>query len=160
MRPTTYEVATIGAGKLSVMAKPVGGDWANKEFTGLRQLSIDHVVSLLEAIEQAEVGLTEEESLCNKHGMRYTSFPIIDREVPEKKSALDLAAALHQDLLSGEHIVIHCRAGVGRTGVIASVLLILAGYSSAEALHLVSFARGVLVPDTDEQDRWVRSIQV
>lgn len=159
MLPTIYEVTSIGAGKLSVMAKPVSGEWVEEQFAGLRQLGVDHVVSLLEFYEQFEVGLGDEESLCEKNGMRYTSFPIVDRDVPNTVEALDLAAALHQDILGGEHVVIHCRAGIGRTGVIASAVLVSAGYFSGEALHIVSFARGVLVPDTDEQDKWVRSLE-
>jgi protein-tyrosine phosphatase len=159
MLPTIYEVASFGAGKLSVMAKPISGEWIEEEFAGLRQLGIDHVVSLLEAFEQIDVGLSDEESLCEKNRMRYTSFPIVDRAIPQTAEAIGLAAALHQDILGGEHVVIHCRAGIGRTGVIASAVLVSAGYPSAEALHMVSFARGVLVPDTDEQDMWVRSLE-
>ena len=147
----------IGAGQLSVMAKPVSGDWIEDEFAGLRQLGIDHVVSLLEESEQYEVGLVTEPTLCAQHCMRYTSFPIVDRDVPESTSAQRLVRLLHGSIYEGEHVVIHCRAGIGRTGMIASAILIEDGYSAEEAIHIVSFARGVLVPDTDEQDQWVRS---
>ena len=160
MQPTIYEVVAIGAGTLSIMARPVGGEGIEDEFAGLRRLGVDHVVSLLEIVEQADVGLQDEESLCNRNGMRYTSFPIIDRDVPDKVQALNLAAALHQDIEGGEHVVIHCRAGIGRTGVIASAVLVAQGYLPAAAIHMVSFARGVLIPDTDEQDGWVRSLEV
>jgi len=158
MLPTIYEISDIGAGKLSVMAKPVSGEWIEEEFAGLRQLGVNHVVSLLEADEQAEVGLGDEELLCRQNNIRFTSFPITDRDVPQKAAALTLAAAVHQDIVGGEHVVIHCRAGIGRTGVIASAVLVNAGFSSKDALHMVSFARGVLVPDTEEQDLWVRSL--
>ncbi len=156
--PTVYEVSTIGAGQLSVMAKPVGGEWIEDEFCGLQQLGIDHVVSLLEPAEQVEVGLANEGEVCAKFGMRYTSFPIVDREVPRKADALALVDALYCDIRSGEHAVIHCRAGIGRTGVIASAVLVRDGYSPGAAMHLVSFARGILVPDTQEQDDWIRSL--
>ena len=84
---------------------------------------------------------------------------IVDRDVPRKAEALALASSLNRDMIDGEHVVIHCRAGIGRTGIIAGAVLICAGYSAAEALHMISFARGVLVPDTDEQDRWVRLLE-
>ncbi len=90
--------------------------------------------------------------------MRYTSFPIVDREVPRKADALALVDALYRDIRNGEHAVIHCRAGIGRTGVIASAVLIRDGYSPAAAIHHVSAARGILVPDTQEQDDWIRSL--
>jgi len=101
MAPVIYEVATIGPGKLSVMAMPASPE----EVVGLRQLGIDHVVSLLEADEQIEVGLADEKAFCFKNNMRYTSFPIIDRDVPQKADALALAATLNRDINDGEHVV-------------------------------------------------------
>ena len=56
-------------------------------------------------------------------------------------------------------MVVHCRAEVGRTGVIACAVLIQAGYSSGEVIHMVSFACGSLVPELEEQDNWIRSIE-
>jgi len=154
--PIIYEVATIGAGQLSVMAKPASSD----EFAKLRLLGIDHVVSLLEVDEQSEVGLADEEEFCIKNGMHFTSFPIIDRDVPTSTAeALVLASTLNRDVGNGEHAVIHCRAGVGRAGMIASAVLVQAGYSPEEAIHAVSWARGVLVPDTAEQNIWVQSLE-
>ena len=150
-----YEVIEIGTGKLSVMAMPA----SSGQFAELRRQGVDHVVSLLDVDEQVEVGLADEKLLCIKNGMRFTSFPIIDRDVPHKADALALAATLYRDVSKGEHVVIHCRAGVGRTGIIASAVLIHAGYSSGEAIHMVSWARGVLIPDTAEQNMWVESLQ-
>jgi len=157
--PTIYNVNPLGAGMLSVMAKPVSGEWIEDEFAGLRELGVDHVVCLLETAEQYEVGLQDEAALCAKNGIRYTHFPITDRSIPaHRDDALELAAGIYRDIYEGEHTVIHCRAGIGRTGIMASAVLVHAGHSSAEAIHMVSFARGGLVPDTDEQDAWVRSL--
>jgi len=155
MLPTVYNVVPVGAGQLSVMAKPVSGERIQEEFAGLRQLGIDHVVSLLERPEQIDVGLADEAALCARNGMRYTSFPIIDRDVPQQADARPFVAALYQDIYSGEHVVIHCRVGIGRTGIIASAILVHGGHSPGEAIHMVSFARGMLVPDTQEQVDWV-----
>jgi protein-tyrosine phosphatase len=156
--PTIYEVLPIGSGQLSVMAKPVSGEWIAEEFAGLRELGVDHVVSLLEEVEQFDVGLADEEALCCRFGMCYTSFPIVDRDTPSTTEALGIAGSLHRNISDGEHVVIHCRAGIGRTGLMASAVLVQEGYSPAEAIHIVSFARGVLVPDTDEQDAWIRAL--
>jgi len=155
VQPAIYEVTPIGTGQLSVMAKPVSGEWIEDEFAGLRQLGIDHVVSLLERAEQIDVGLADEEALCVRNGMRYTSFPIVDRDVPQCADAVPFVASLYDDICTGEHVVIHCRAGIGRTGIIASAVLIHGGHSSGEAIHMVSFAREMLVPDTQEQVEWV-----
>ena len=158
MHPIIYDVASIGNGRLSVMAMPAADDQIDGEFIGLSQLGIDHVVSLLDVNEQIEVGLEEEKGLCLKNGMRYTAFPITDREVPPKADALAFVDTLYSDISNGEHVVIHCRAGIGRIGMIAGAILIQAGYSPGEAVHMVSFARGALVPDTEDQVNWIKSL--
>jgi protein-tyrosine phosphatase len=155
MLPVVFNVVPIGAGQLSVMAKPASGERIEEEFAGLKQLGIDHVVSLLERPEQIDVGLADEAKLCERNGMRYTSFQIVDRDVPQQADARPFVAGLYQDISNGEHVVIHCRVGIGRTGIIASAILIHAGHSSGEAIHMVSFARGMMVPDTQEQVEWV-----
>ena len=51
--------------------------------------------------------------------------------------------------------VVHCRAGIGRTGVAASGVLLHAGFKPDEAFERISELRGVGVPDTEEQRDWV-----
>ena len=141
------------------MAKPVGGEWLEDEVSGLKQLGVNHIVSLLEVHEEREVDLGLEAELCAKHGLRFTSFPIPDRGLPETEPAKSLAHELCEEVSEGAHLVIHCRAGIGRTGIVASAVLINSGYSARESLEAVSKARGVEVPDTEEQAEWVNSIE-
>lgn len=155
MLPTTYKVIAIEKGILSVMAKPVPGEWIEDEFIGLKRLGIDKVVCLLEAFEQNELGLAAEEDLCLKNGIEYVSFPIPDRGLPDTSQANTLIQNLHQEICSGKHVVIHCRAGIGRTGIIAGGVLVKFGLSAGEAFSLISKARGVQVPDTEEQESWL-----
>ena len=49
-------------------------------------------------------------------------------------------------------------ANAGCAGIIASAVLLQAGYSASEAIHLVSWARGGLIPDTEEQKTWIESL--
>ncbi len=159
MLPTIYEVASIGEGQLSVMAKPVGGEWLEDEIAGLKQLDVNHVVSLLEPSEEHDVGLVEEASLCRSNNIKFTSFPIPDRGLPDSDAAHAISSDLFEAISTGEHVVIHCRAGIGRTGIMASAILIKSGCSAQEALQAVSKARGVEVPDTDEQIQWVHLVE-
>ncbi len=141
------------------MAKPVGGEWLQDEVAGLKQLGVSHVVSLLEPSEERDLELTEEASACRSNDIEFTSFPIPDRGLPSTEAAQTIAGQLFQAISAGQHVVIHCRAGIGRTGIIASAILIKSGYSAREALDMVSKARGVEVPDTEEQSQWVQSIE-
>lgn len=49
----------------------------------------------------------------------------------------------------------HCRAGIGRSAIIAASLLALNGTDVDLAFKLVTEARGCPVPDTPEQKKWV-----
>ena len=155
MLPTIYQVQKIGAGTLSVMAKPVSGEWIEDEFSGLRQQGITKVVSLLEAFEQVEVGLGLERELCEKNAMQFECFPIPDRGLPNTELANALVKKLAYEITKGQHVVIHCRAGIGRTGIIAAGVLVKTGLSAPDALDSISKARGVEVPDTEEQKNWL-----
>ncbi|WP_111979035.1 protein-tyrosine phosphatase family protein [Algibacillus agarilyticus] len=158
MLPTIYKVINIKKGILSVMAKPVSGEWIEDEFAGLKRLGIDKVVCLLEKPEQIEVGLATEEELCIHNGIEFSSFPIPDRGLPDTSKAKLFVQQLYKEICSGTHIVVHCRAGIGRTGIIAGAILVHSGMPAKEALELISSARGVQVPDTEEQEEWLCSI--
>jgi len=158
MLPAMYKVIEIEGGVLSVMAKPVSGEWIEDEFIGFARLGIDKIVSLLEGWEQRELGLGDEAKLCEKNNIEYVSFPIPDRGLPSTDLALVLAEELHADICAGKHIAIHCRAGIGRTGIIAGAVLLKTGRTAKEAFALISDARGVQVPDTEEQENWLSSI--
>ncbi|MGH1539778.1 MAG: protein-tyrosine phosphatase family protein [Arenicella sp.] len=134
MKPDIYAVEQIGEGLLSVMAKPVsgGGD------------------------EVYELGLQNEQSLAEKNAMQFLSYPIKDRGLPE--SILDYSVfiqRLYKDLLHGINTVIHCRAGIGRTGIVAAGVLLHCGYDAKSAFSCISAKRRVSVPDTQEQIDWV-----
>jgi protein-tyrosine phosphatase len=58
-------------------------------------------------------------------------------------------------LRDGRSIAIHCRAGIGRSSVIAACALICFGIEAEKALALIGASRGLIVPDTDEQRDWV-----
>jgi hypothetical protein len=47
-------------------------------------------------------------------------------------AATDLMAELEERLAEGEFIVVHCRAGIGRSSLIAAAVLVREGLSPAE----------------------------
>ncbi len=55
----------------------------------------------------------------------------------------------------GRRIVLHCRQGIGRTGLMAACLLITRGRDPETAIKEISADRGLAVPETDEQRKWI-----
>lgn len=156
MNPAIYQVELIGSGSLSVMAKPVSGEWIEDEFSGIANWGINRIVSLLEEHEAIEVGLGRERQLTEKYKMEFVSYPIPDRGLPHSVSEyLDFTQRIYHETAGGLHTVVHCRAGIGRTGLIAAGVLLHCGFEPKEAFELISKKRRVTVPDTEEQVDWV-----
>ena len=149
-------IATNEAGRLAIAARPRSGDWLEDEICGWKAEGVDLVVSLLGPDEVHEVGLQQEAELCRTHGVAFISFPIVDRGVPDSRREVALLArSLATGVSEGRALVIHCRAGIGRSSVIAACTMICGGVSGADAFSSIEAARGVRVPDTEEQREWV-----
>jgi hypothetical protein len=77
----------------------------------------------------------------------------------EPAEAADLGQAevsdLTWELASGSNVAVHCRQGIGRSGMVAVAALIFSGPSSRDAVDIVSRSRGLAVPETPEQLRWL-----
>ncbi len=145
--------------RLAIMARPRAGDWLEDEIARWRNAGVDLVVSLLESEEVADLELQREAMLCRAAGIDFVSFPIPDRGVPpsftETRTLTEMIG-----MRGGEHAVaIHCRAGIGRSALIAGMVLVLAGMSTADALDAIGRARGLIVPDTDAQIEWLRRFE-
>lgn len=138
------------------MARPRADEWLETEVNQWKTSGVNLVVSLLEHEEVSELGLQREAELCRSHGIDFISFPIPDRGLPEsRREASQIAHLLAAGLRDGRSMAIHCRAGIGRSSVIAACALICSGIEAEEALALISASRGLIVPDTDEQRDWV-----
>jgi predicted protein tyrosine phosphatase len=144
------------AGRLAIMARPRAGDWLSEEIARWKNAGIDVVVSLLETREVTELGLQREAEFCRSGGIEFISFPIPDRGVPVSESKTkELVSSIVAHISAGRSVAIHCRAGIGRSPVIAACALALAGFDTGPAFSLIARARGLYVPDTDEQRDWV-----
>ena len=161
MAPELFWIPGPWRGRLAISSRPRGGDWLEDEVRAWQRANVDVVVSLLEREEQTELGIQEEGPRVEAAGLRFVSFPIPDRGVPASQlAAASLLHDLGRDLESGKTVAVHCRQGVGRSGLIAAGALILAGTDAASALRTVSAARGLDVPETPEQRLWIERLPV
>lgn len=143
------------------MPRPRGGDWLEDEINALRAMNVDVVVSLLETDEVQELDLEGEKRFCEAVGICFMSFPIADRNIPVSSSeALKFAESIEQLMAVGNSVVIHCRAGIGRSSIMAACVLMKCGIPFDESFEKIERARGCSVPDTREQKEWVRQISL
>ena len=143
-------------GKLAVAARPRGGDWLRDDLAKWKQQGVDALLSLLTPEEEDDLDLRQEAIEAKRQGMDFVSFPIHDRRVPGSEARL--AGVLERitcALSEGRSVVVHCRQGIGRSGLVAACLLIRKGISPGSAVETISAARGVPVPETSEQRDWI-----
>jgi len=152
---TVASVVRPVSGRLATMAHPAGGRDLLGDLTALRSAGVDVLVSLQTPDEQAEIGLTGEADAAAQAGLEFRHLPITDMGVPDLAMVAPAIAALAADVTSGRHVVIHCRAGIGRSSTIAAAVLIGLGATSADACAMVSAARGMRVPETQGQRDWL-----
>ena len=161
MRTTAYWIEGPWPGRLAIVPRPRGGDWLEEEVRSWREAGLDVMVSLLTYDEDAELELRQEEILCRARGIQFHAYPIQDRGVPASRQATTgLVQKLEKALEAGQSVAVHCRQGIGRSSLIAALLLVSAGIDPEAALAQIRQARGCAVPDTLEQRNWIKSFAV
>lgn len=143
--------------RLAISPRPRGGQWLAGDISSWRAEGVDSVVSLIESAEERDLELEHEAMLCRAAGIEFISFPIRDRGVPSSPDATaSLIDWVVSDLRRGLGVAIHCRLGIGRSGLVAACVLHMLGHRDETLFPILSRARGLPVPDTDAQVAWVR----
>ena len=118
------------------------------------------LLSLIEDHELEELQVTHvAEELKGK--IAYYRLPIVDGAIPDASGEAAWAMIgpdLRQRLVDGEKIVIHCKGGLGRTGIIAARLLIEFGEDPENAIRRVRTARKGAIENVT-QENYVRKIR-
>lgn len=147
------DVCWVIEDRIAILPRPRGGDWLDDEIASYAAQGLRVLLTLLTIEEEIELELTDEVVLAEKHGLDFMRYAIVDRGVP--KSPTLFAATINDLAASGKAVGVHCRAGIGRSGLSAAALLVALGYEVDAAFAAVSVARGVEVPDTPEQRQWL-----
>jgi ADP-ribosyl-[dinitrogen reductase] hydrolase len=115
------------------------------------------VVTLVEDHELTELEIPDLEDGVNQRFMEWHHLPIVDVSVPDAKFEMtwpERSAKLRSLLENGANILVHCRGGVGRAGMIAARLLAEMGINAGAAIKQVRAARPNAI-ETSAQERWV-----
>jgi protein-tyrosine phosphatase len=157
MKVRPYWIPTA-VGRLAILPRPRPHEWLADEVRGWAELGFGVAVSLLADDEITELGVAEEQQACQRAGIDFVRFPVPDRGVPASGGAWTvLVDGLATQLRRDRTVGIHCRGGIGRSGMLAVAVLVRLGMATEPAMEAVAKARGVAVPDTSEQTEWIRT---
>jgi ADP-ribosyl-[dinitrogen reductase] hydrolase len=115
------------------------------------------VVTLVEDIELHELQIPHLGDEVRSRFMEWRHWPIRDGATPGPafEQSWDANSARLRSLLAcGANVLIHCKGGLGRAGMIAARLLVEMGMGPSEAIAAVRAARPGAV-ETRAQEEWV-----
>ena len=116
------------------------------------------VITLIEPDEMVSLGVAELGAEVAAAGMQWLHWPITDMSAPDDRFAAGWAqtgGAALEALRAGRHVLLHCRAGLGRTGTVAAFLLMQMKMPADEAIQQVRAARPGAI-ETERQLQWLR----
>lgn len=102
------------------------------------------VISLMPSSELAQLNVDLLGELVESHGMLWFQLPIQDQCMPSdefERLWVYAGVRIRQLLRGGKKVLVHCRSGLGRTGLVVARLLIELGMSVPQAIEKVREAR-------------------
>jgi protein tyrosine phosphatase (PTP) superfamily phosphohydrolase (DUF442 family) len=151
-------VSGVESGRLAMSPRPSGGAHLAPVLAGWRAQGVDLVVSLLTSEDASQLDLAAEGVTCAAVGLAYQWLPMQEHSVPALDD--DFAGALAlvvRTLHEGRSVVVHCRAGLGRTGLFCACVMHRLGNREPNVFAGLTKDRGLRVPDNTLQIEWFRT---
>ncbi|PYF09691.1 hypothetical protein C8J30_10761 [Rhodobacter viridis] len=143
-----------GLGRIGITFCPGKHDRAAMSGSWARDLGLDleaiatwgasHVVTLVETQELGMLKVPDLGTQVRAHGMEWHHLPIADYSVPTPAFETRWQAegrVIRAALRAGADVVVHCKGGLGRAGMIAARLMVELGADPKTAVKAVRSAR-------------------
>jgi protein-tyrosine phosphatase len=121
----------------------------------IRKCGAHLVLTLVEANELKQLRVTELGAAVRARGMQWVHLPIKDYDTPSpsfERKWVKHGANIRQLLRNGSDIVVHCKGGLGRAGMIAARLLVELGVQPDRAILSVRAVRKGAIQTPDQED--------
>jgi len=140
-----YGFSWIDESLLAASAMPDGAD----ELAWVRQQGIDILLSVLEEPPPRR--------WIDEAGLMLVHVPVEDFDAPTPEQFDKCLSVIEQAQRTGMRILVHCRAGKGRTGTILAAYFVWKGMPPAEAIQHVRTLRPGSI-ETPEQERAISAL--
>lgn len=165
--PLRINEIAFGAGRLGMTICPgkrgesvFGSPWERDltlDLEVVRDWGAVSVVSVMEEHELKSLGVEGLGEQVEAHGMCWTHLPVVDLGAPDAEGLTlwrVISPTLVGTLEAGGRVLVHCRGGLGRTGMIAAMFLIERGMDVGNAIATVRLSRSGAI-ETEAQERFL-----
>ena len=123
----------------------------------LKAAGYTHMLSLLTADELAARGVESLAAAVTAAGLTHRQDALLDQRAATSEQMDNIARWLDDALAAGGKVVLHCVAGLGRSGMVAASYLTRKGVSADAAITLVREQRSPRAIETAVQEAFVRA---
>lgn len=139
------------------------GDWErdlNLDLDMIEDWNAAAVVTLLEEHELASLGVKDIGDAVEERHMTWYNMPIRDVSTPDERFEISWQTTgedLRAILRDGFNVLVHCKGGLGRAGMVAARLLIDLGMEAAAAIEAVRKVRPGAIETTAQLNYVMRA---
>ncbi|OIQ38487.1 MAG: protein phosphatase [Roseobacter sp. MedPE-SWde] len=155
-RPLTLHALSVQDGILALCPLPGSGGDYKGDMDHLHDWQPGLVISMTTEVEHVSVGAATLGQDFQAMGCRWIHLPLPDFSAPTKdmlRQWPEVSALALQALRGGGRVLVHCKGGCGRSGMVVLRLMIEAGEAPDTALRRLRAVRACAV-ETDDQMSW------
>jgi len=146
-----YMCHVPGQNKISKSTSRVWSRNLQLDILEIKKLNIHHIFCLMEDREFHKNGLGNYPAIVTSNEISISQYSIVDGKTPSLELIQQIIYDMRLCIQQGKNILIHCMAGMGRTGTIASCFLVHCGHSPQSAINFTQSRRKGTITRVNQQ---------